>query len=105
MGLISHLVTFKKLKSAVILGQGLFLPGQKKFVRETSSNFSKFVAFLCREPWGCVWGVSHVEIRECDRMGAIAKGKLKFLLPPEHQWSVSLATIFHGVLIMKLPFP
>lgn len=78
------------------------MPGQKKFVRKTSSSFSNFVA---REAWGCVWGVSHVEIGECDLMGAIAKAKLKFLLPPEQQWSVSLATIFHGVLIMKLPFP
>lgn len=46
-----------------------------------------------------------MEIRERDRMGAVARGKLKFLLPPEKQWSVLLATIFHGVLIMKLPFP
>lgn len=60
---------------------------------------------MAREAWGCVWGVSHVETGECDLMGAIAKAKLKFLLPPEQQWSVSLATIFHGVLIMKLPFP
>lgn len=45
-----------------------------------------------------------MEIRECDMMGAIAKGKLKFLLPPVKQWSVLLATVSHGVLIMKLPF-
>lgn len=51
-----------------------------------------------------MWGVSHVGIRECDMMGAIAKGKLKFLLPLEKQWSVLLATFFRGVLIMKLPF-
>lgn len=52
-----------------------------------------------------MWGVSHVGIRECDMMGAIAKGKLKFLLPPEKQWSVLLATFFSWSFNHEIALP
>lgn len=80
MGLIADLVTFKNWNQP---GQGLFCLARKSCSEKLNPSFWNFLAFLCKEPWGYCR-----EIRECDMMGAAAKGKLKFLLPPEKQWSV-----------------